>query len=451
MDSVEISLPEILQIPEKLLPLITKINDYRYFMVEGGRGGGKSQAIARIILYIAEKKNLRIVCGRETQNSITESVYSLLTDLIKKYNLYFDIQAQKVIHKETGTILNFRGFREQGRFNIQGLEGTDVLWIDEAQAITKQTLDVLIPTIRKDNAKVFFSMNRHVVNDPVFETFANRKDCLHININYFENNFCTQALKTEADECRLKSEEDYNHIWLGEPLSKSEDCLFSYEELINTKHSKYFLREGYGQKLAGFDIARFGDDKCACVIIQQMGALHWEVVHVDQWEHKDLNYTTGRILMTANEQGVLKSAIDEDGIGAGPLDTLNRGRGLDNFVGFRNPSISYENNKFYGNNRTVNAYKLKDLVSKGHIVIENPELIQELITLRYTFEHNQRRILVSKQMMKDKFKVKSPNIADSCLMAISLINTIQDSQEQQYRHVAQYSKEDNLFNIAGIL
>ena len=129
---------------------------------------------------------------------------------------------------------------------------------------------------------------------------------------------------------------------------------------------------------------------------------------------------------------------------------MNRGRGLDNFVGFRNPSISYENNKFYGNNRTVNAYKLKDLVSKGHIVIENPELIQELITLRYTFEHNQRRILVSKQVMKDKFKVKSPNIADALIYAVGLIGDVQQEQNLQYKTMPKYSHEDNLFNIAEI-
>lgn len=445
-----IELPEILLIPDKLLPAITKVNSYRYALIEGGRGGGKSQAIGRFILYAAEQRNCRIVCGRETQNSIAESVYSLLSDLIRQFNLAFDIQASKIIHKVSGSTINFRGFREQGRFNIQGLEGVDILWIDESQAITKQTLDVLIPTIRKERAKVFFTMNRHVEHDPVYETFYNRPDCLHIHINYVDNPFCTEALRTEAEECKKKSEADYRHIWLGEPLALSEDCLFAYRELKNTTLNKHPLREGYGLRLAGFDIARYGDDKCACVIIQQMGALHWEVVYTDQWEHKDLNYTTGRILSTSNEQNVIKSIIDEDGIGAGPLDTLNKGRGLDNFTGFRNPPLPYKSNKECANPRTVNAYKLKKMIGEGHFVLTDEQLIQELTTLRFTYDHYQRKILVSKEKMRAE-GIASPNLGDACLMACSLIGEIRYDQVKEYEaRQPALSPEGNLFEIAGI-
>ena len=441
--------PEILKLPPKIYPVIEQFNDHRYFLLEGGRGGGKSQAIGRLILYLAEHHKLRIVCGRETQNSINESVYSLMADLVQKYSLNFDIQASKITHRETGTAINFRGFREQGAFNIQGMEGIDVTWIDEAQAITKQTLDVLIPTIRKDNAKIIFTMNRFVHNDPAYSTFVNRDDCLHIHINFDDNPFCTLALKKEAEQCKLNSEQDYKHIWLGEPLSQTEDCVFGHEELIACKKNLYPVREGYGMRLAGFDIARYGDDKCAVVIIQQMGALNWEVIHVDQWDNTDLNTSTGRILMVHNEYNVTKSAIDEDGIGAGPLDSLTKGRGLDSFVGFRNPAIGYQENKFYGNNRTLNTYKLKDLVLKGHIHIKDDGLIDELETLRYQFDHNQRRTLISKDKMR-KDGVKSPNMADALIMAVSLIGDIKQSQERQYYRMPSVAKDDNLYSLAGV-
>ena len=122
-----IQLPKILSVPEKLMALILKINEYRYFLAEGGRGGGKSQAVGRLFLYLAEQKHLRMVCGRETQNSINESVYSLLVDLIRTHNLAFDVFSTKIVHKVTKSTINFRGFREQGVFNIQGMEGVDVL------------------------------------------------------------------------------------------------------------------------------------------------------------------------------------------------------------------------------------------------------------------------------------------------------------------------------------
>ncbi|RTK93057.1 PBSX family phage terminase large subunit [Candidatus Saccharibacteria bacterium] len=440
----------MLDIPEKLIPFLVNINDYRYFLAEGGRGGSKSQSVGRLILYIAEKLPLRIVCGRETQNTINESVYSLMADLVRQHNLDFEIQASKLIHRQSGTEITFRGFRQQGAFNIQGMEGIDIVWIDESQALTKQTIDVLIPTIRKDNAKIFFTMNRHVENDPAFEMFARRKDCLHVHINYTDNKYCTQALKNEAQECKERSIDDYEHIWLGKPLSKSEDAVFSLEELIATGNDRYQLRPNYGMRLAGFDVARYGDDKCAVVIIQQMGALHWEVIHVEEWGQKDTNYSTGRFLSIFSDHKVDRGIIDEDGIGGPVLDTLNKGRGINAFTGFRNPTLAYKDNKDYANMRTVNTYRLKELVSRGHIAITDEGLIRELITLRYTFDHQQRKILISKEQMR-KDKVKSPNMADALIMAVSLIGDVKQEQERQYipRQTTQF-KEESLFGIAGI-
>lgn len=433
-----------------MIPFLTRINEFRYFLGEGGRGGSKSQSVGRLILYLGEKRCLRIVCGRETQNTISESVYSLMADLVREFALDYEIQANKLIHRQSGTEISFRGFRQQGAFNIQGMEGIDIVWIDEAQALTQQTIDVLIPTIRKEKSKIFFTMNRHIEDDPAFAGFAHRADCLHVHINYNENKFCTNILNNEARESQLKSKEDYEHIWLGKPLSKSEDAVFSLEDLQGTIHNKYLLRPGYGMRLGGFDVARYGDDKCAAVLIQQMGALHWEMFHVEQWGQKDLNYTTGRILSIYNQQNLQKACIDEDGIGSGPLDTLNKGRMMDSIVGFRNPPIAYKENKEYANVRTANTYKLKELVAKGHIVITDPDTIRELCTLRYTFDHSQRKILISKEQMR-KDKIKSPNAADALIMAVSLIGEVKTAQDNQYRPKNNVAAPDcNLFESAGV-
>lgn len=422
-------------------------------MIDGGRGGGKSHAVARWILYLAEKYKIRIVCGREIQNSIKESVYSILTDLIQTYRLNFTILAKSIIHNETKTEINFRGFREQGAFNIQGMEGIDIVWIDESQALTKQTLDVLIPTIRKDNAKVIFTMNRFVRNDPAYANFVDRDDCLHIHLNYNDNPYCTNALKKEALECMKKSQEDYNHIWLGMPLDKTEDSVFTHSELDGAKLNKYQLRQGYGYRIAGFDIARFGDDKCACVILQQMGALHWETVMVEQWDHKDLVFTQGKIAELVREYKIDRAIVDEDGIGAGPLDNLQYGSTPKDklYLGFRNPPLGYDKDKFYGNPRTVNTYKVKDMLLKRHLCIIEDSLLNELETLRYEYDNQQRRILVSKDKMK-RLGVKSPNMADALIMAVSLIEGVKTNQDNQYSTMRSQKRpqSDNLFEIAGI-
>lgn len=450
---MKLNLPKILDVPDKLLGLILEFEKFRYFLLKGGRGGAKSQTIARFLLYLAEKYRLRIVCGRETQNSISESVYSLFCDLIRSYDLNFEITASKIISRITGTEITFRGFREQGAFNIQGMEGIDILWIDEAQALSKHTLDVLLPTIRKENAKIIFSMNPHVFNDPVVVQMSGRDDCLTLEINFDENDKCTEALKKEARECLRRSEKDYRHIWLGEPLDQSEDALFGLEDFeISQRNAHAAVAAGYGLRVAGFDIARFGDDKCAAFIWQQMGALHWEEIFVDEWEKRDLNYTTGRILDICNTKNVDMAAIDVDGLGAGPFDTLNKGRELDYFVGFRNPAISYLENKDYGNVRTLNAYKLKNAMFDGHRRVKTAAAQTELLTLKYTFDANQRRILVSKEVMKVKYKLKSPNIADAAIMAESLIGKVKARQDRQYepQHNINYSQDGDLFKIAGV-
>jgi len=97
-----IQLPAILNIPPKLLPIIIEIDNYKYFLLEGGRGSAKSQSVARELLVLGEMEKLRIVCGREVQATIEESVYQILVDLIKEHNLNYRVYAKRLVHRATG-------------------------------------------------------------------------------------------------------------------------------------------------------------------------------------------------------------------------------------------------------------------------------------------------------------------------------------------------------------
>lgn len=445
------TVPLFLDLPAKLMPMTDSFNEHRYFLLEGGRASGKSQSVARFLLYLAAKYKLRIVCAREVQVNIAESSYTLLCDLIQKYNLDFDISATKIVSRETNSVISFRGFREQNRFSIQGLEAIDICWVDEAQAITKDTLDVLVPTIRGENSKIIFTMNRFMPNDAVFAVFSTRSDCLHIHADYLDNQHCPLAIKREAEECLKRSPKDYDHIWLGMPSDQSEDMLYSLHELLQSKNTSFESQLGYGIRVMGVDIARFGTDSNAVVILQQMDALHWEEIYCADWQQRDLNFTTGKIHEIANRYNVDRCAIDEDGMGAGPVDTLTRGRNLEYFTGFRNFSISQEHNKDFGNNRTVAAYKLKDLLQKSHIALKDEALISELQMIRYEFKSDQRRILVSKDKMR-KDGVQSPNKADALFYAVSLIGEVKERQEQRYesQQPSYGAPEEDLFKIAGV-
>lgn len=228
-----------------------------------------------------------------------------------------------------------------------------------------------------------------------------------------------------------------------------DDYVFTFNELMAAQGRQYAQRTGYGHRIAGYDVARFGDDKCAVCGIQQMGALAWKQFLLDEWEHKDLDYTTGRILATSQTNLIDDNIIDEDGLGGGPLDFITKGRKREDFRGFRNPNVSREIDPFYCNARTAAAFKAKEYISKGWISLTDEGLIQELMTLRYKFSNDGRRVLITKDEMRKK-GVKSPNKADAFLMAVSLINEVKEQQDQQYFQQPAESKEESLYGLAGI-
>jgi hypothetical protein len=230
---------------------------------------------------------------------------------------------------------------------------------------------------------------------------------------------------------------------------ETDDFVFNFQELLASKLLAFAFRPGYGHTIAGFDIARFGNDKCAAVVIQQVGALMWKVVHVEEWIHKDLDYSTGRILSISGQRQVNDNIIDEDGIGGGPLDFITRGRRRTDFRGFRNKAVPYDDNRFYVNPRTAAAFYTKELVAHGHLAIPQEDIIDELMTLKYKFNNDGRRVLISKDDMR-KEGIKSPNKADALLMAVSLIDDVQRLQDVQYSIRPQVSREEDLFKIAGV-
>ena len=291
----EIDGPELLSIPPKLVPLFKLINQYKIIIIEGGRGSAKSQSIARILLYIAQMRIVRIFCGREIQATIEESVYTLLIDLIVKYNLAFSYTKGRIKSLTHASTFGFKGFRERGALNVKGLEGVHVVWVDEAQAITKPTLDALLPTLRQDNVKFIFTLNRLLTEDAVM-ALASRSDCLVIHIDYFENPFCPVTLLDEAELCRNRSERDYNHIWLGQPVKAGDEYIFPGEELYAslkvTPWGDLFKR----QRVLGIDWAAQGSDKCVGTILERKSAEHWSLETQIIWDEPNTVLSVGRIL-----------------------------------------------------------------------------------------------------------------------------------------------------------
>lgn len=411
-----LELPEILNIPDKLLPVITRFNQFRYFLIDGGRGGAKSQSVARLLTYIAEQMPIRIVCGREFQNSIEESVYTIFKDLISEHSLNFEVLSTKIIHRKSGTSMIFRGFREQGSTNIKGLEGVHVLWIDESQVISKQTLDVIIPTIRKENAKVIFTMNRHVENDPVYEEFINRLDCLHIKLNYTDNEHCPKALIHEAEVCKLKSITDYNHIWLGEPLPKGSQYLFSLD-MIRRSLSLDLNRIGVQRRVLANDVARYGDCENVFTVIESRGPIFWQQIHQECFKNWGLDETVGKHLSLKRTMNIDLNVVDDDGLGGGVTDNL---RGIE-VAAFK--AVKDYTDELYENRKTAAYFKLQDWLERGWLkILNDPVLHKQLQEVKYKYSEASGKKMIIPKTEKDpetgKLVQKFWDRSDALMMAV---------------------------------
>jgi len=416
-----LELAEILNIPPKLRPIITEFNNYKYFVIEGGRGSSKTQSVARLLLYIAEKRKARMFCGREVQNTIEESVYTVLGDLISTYKLAFDVKKVGITHLITGSEFKFKGFREQGAVNIKGVEGADIVWVDEAQSMTKTTLDVLIPTLREENSKLIFTMNRYMRDDAVME-LVGRADCLHIKINYFENPFCPLTLKHEAELAKNKSERDYRHIWLGEPLSQADDYLFNTAKLYEA-YDVVPIGEIYKrQRIMGVDIAAEGNDHCVATIIDRVSNQHWEITETIKWDENDTMVTTGKIIALIGQYKPDVTIVDKGNMGKGVIDRLMEVK-IANVYPFDGATTDGVDTAHYVNARSNAYYNLREWFDNGWIKLpkECKEVVKQLEKIKMKYRSDGKRLIQQKLDMKKAPPIGmgySPDDADSLMMAV---------------------------------
>lgn len=131
----------------------------RYKVLYGGRGGAKSWAIARALLAWGIARRLRVLCARETMQSISDSVHKLLAGQVEALRLAEHYQVQKSsIVGINGTEFAFAGLRHNVA-QIKSYESFDIAWVEEAQAVSKASWEVLIPTIRKPDSEIWIRFN----------------------------------------------------------------------------------------------------------------------------------------------------------------------------------------------------------------------------------------------------------------------------------------------------
>lgn len=204
-----------------------------FFAFHGGRGGGKSWGIADFVLLAGVQKKHRILCCREVQKSIKESVHRLLSDRIAELGLseFYDI-LETEIRGKNGTTFSFSGLLQHTVTSIKSFEGATITWIEEAQTISARSLQILIPTVlRTLGAKVIFSLNPYLPSDPVYADYVlqQRDDCTTIEINYTDNPHCPELLIIEAEKLKISDYDSYMNIWQGKVKLIADGAVYKKE------------------------------------------------------------------------------------------------------------------------------------------------------------------------------------------------------------------------------
>lgn len=201
----------------------------RYIAVKGGRGSGKSRSVATALNLRAAAKPLRILCVREIQKSIRDSSKRLLDDDAERNGLAgFYTSLETEVRGANGSLFLFAGLRSNID-SIKSMEGIDICWVEEAQSVSKTSLETLIPTIRKPGSQIIFTWNPKHETDPIEEMFGRDDlppDTRLKTVNYIDNPWFPDVLQKEADYDLKRDPEKYNHVWMGGYLRNSESRVF---------------------------------------------------------------------------------------------------------------------------------------------------------------------------------------------------------------------------------
>ena len=203
----------------------------RYKVLYGGRGGAKSWGVARALLVIGVKKPTRVLCAREFQNSIGQSVHKLLSDQIiaLKLESFYEI-TQNSIRGKNGTEFAFVGLKNNVT-NIKSFEGVDLCWVEEAQSVSKTSWNILIPTIRKEQSEIWITFNPELESDETYQRFvvSPPENCKVAKINWSDNPWFPDTLRLEKDALFSRDREAYNTVWEGLCRQTVDGAIFAKE------------------------------------------------------------------------------------------------------------------------------------------------------------------------------------------------------------------------------
>ena len=273
--------------PKKLQFLF---DPYRYKVAYGGRGSGKSWSMARALLLQASNKPLRILCAREVQRSIKQSVHTLLNDQIQALGLgplYEVLETE--IRSRSGSSFSFTGLATNTVESIKSFEGCDVVWIEEAQTVSKKSWDILIPTIRKPDSEIWVSFNPNIDTDDTYQRFVVEppENAKVVKVNWQDNPWFPEVLETERLHS-LKTNPDYANIWEGDCKSAVDGAIYS-NEIREAQEGNRITTVPYDPMMKVHVVMDLGWNDSMSVILCQKGISDLRIIGYIEDDHRTLD------------------------------------------------------------------------------------------------------------------------------------------------------------------
>lgn len=381
---------------------------WRYIVFHGGRGSGKSRAAADALIIRGRQKKLRILCTRELQNSIRDSVHKLLSDIIERHGFTdYEVVADSIRNKVTGTEFIFKGLRSNIN-EIKSMEGIDICWVEEAQAVTGVSWDVLTPTIRKPGSQIIITFNRLNELDPVWTRFCTGSMgstyVAKVNSDVLEKyGLLPDVLKMERDHDKKTSPDLYAWKWLGEPMGQSDMAIMSKADILAAMEREA-SQEGAIE--IGVDVARMGDDRT--VFKKRKGM---QIIDSKVLTHKKTTEVCDALeVFAGGEECRIK--IDDTGVGGGVTDEMEK-RGY-NVVPVNFGASASEPDK-YTNTASEMWFNLKAIIGEAGLGGMDSGLLQELSNREWQMDSKGRRGVEPKQKYKKRMG-HSPDEADATIL-----------------------------------
>ncbi len=264
----------------------------RYKVAYGGRGSGKSWSFARALLIQGIQRPLRILCAREIQRSIKDSVHQLLSDQIQRMGITSEYTIQETeIKGRNGTRFAFVGLSDMTVDSIKSYEGIDIVWVEEGQVITERSWQILLPTIRKEGSEIWVTFNPDLESDPTYTRFVKNPppNAVIQRVDWRDNPYFNDVLEMERLDCLHRFPRDYGNIWEGQCRPAVEGAIY-YDEVTQMERDGRICNVPHDPLLKAHVVFDLGFNDEMAVIVVQYHASEIRIINYIEDNQKTLAY-----------------------------------------------------------------------------------------------------------------------------------------------------------------